>query len=251
MSFFFLFNIKYLHVLSKASLWLSQYESKQSKPQFNYIKSSKLFQICMFSSKKLIAACFLFSYNSLLSEKVIVGNSEGGFAHLPRIWRPSTQSLQQSPTLCKVFHSWSRSSGQQNSRWRIFKGDYICITYRQKLSAMKQKPRTCLQLFCAFTWFNAVGDLCIRALIFIKSCDLEHSWAHGCRFKHTARVRCAYKPGCIVIGVIHVDNHTYKVPFHWDVLVSNLKKKNVVPDRQRQEEKKQRQTRAWEPSRDN
>lgn len=76
------------------------------------------------------------------------------------------------------------------------------------------------------------------ALVFVESCDLEYSRAYGCRFKHTGRVRGAYKPGCVVIGVSHIDNDTHKVPLYWDVLVSNLGKKNLDRDRQRVEEKK-------------
>lgn len=68
--------------------------------------------------------------------------------------------------------------------------------------------------------------------VFVKSCDLEHGGAYRCRFKHTARVRHAYEPGRIVIGVIHIDNNTHKVPLYWDVLVSNLEKKSLERDRQ-------------------
>lgn len=73
------------------------------------------------------------------------------------------------------------------------------------------------------------------ALVFVKSCDLEHGGAYGCGFKHAARVRCAYEPGCIVIGVIHIDNNTHKVPLYWDVLVSNLEE----TDRHRKEDEKE------------
>lgn len=68
------------------------------------------------------------------------------------------------------------------------------------------------------------------ALVFVKSRDLEHGRADGCGFKHTAGVRCAYKPRCIVIGVIYVDNDTNKVPLNWDILVSNLEEGNLRRD---------------------
>lgn len=73
------------------------------------------------------------------------------------------------------------------------------------------------------------------ALVFVKSCDLEHSRAYCCGFKHTASVRCSYKPGCIVIGVTHIDNNTHKVPLYWDVLVSNLEERNLERDKQTEE----------------
>lgn len=64
-------------------------------------------------------------------------------------------------------------------------------------------------------------------LVFVKSCDLENSRSYSCGFKYAARVRCAYKPGCIIIGVIHIDNNTHKIPLYWYVLVSNLQEKKM------------------------
>lgn len=80
--------------------------------------------------------------------------------------------------------------------------------------------------FYAFTWFDAVDHLSITALVFIKSCDLKNSWTYSRRFKHTPGVRCTYEPGCIIIGVIHIDNDTNKIPLYWNVLVPNLQRKN-------------------------
>lgn len=79
---------------------------------------------------------------------------------------------------------------------------------------------------CIFTRFDAVDNLRIVTLVFVQSSDLKHSRANSGRFKDTARVRRAYKPGCIVVSVIHIDNNTHKVPLDRDVLVSDLWRHN-------------------------
>lgn len=79
---------------------------------------------------------------------------------------------------------------------------------------------------CILTRFDAVDNLRIVTLVFVQSSDLKHSRANSGRFKDTARVRRAYKPGCIVVSVIHIDNNTHKVPLDRDVLVSDLGRQN-------------------------
>lgn len=111
--------------------------------------------------------------------------------------------------------------------------DLICILFfLQRMSSAVSRGggggQTVAQTTrnCILTRFDAVDNLRIVTLVFVQSSDLKHSRANSGRFKDTARVRRAYKPGCIVVSVIHIDNNTHKVPLDRDVLVSDLGRQN-------------------------
>lgn len=106
--------------------------------------------------------------------------------------------------------------------------DFISIALQWESSPIGRKTTWKLwligetQRLCERTWFEAVDDLGVLALVFVESRNLEDSRAYGGGFKHSARVRRAYEPGGVVVGVLYIDINADKVPLHRDVLISYL-----------------------------